>query len=149
MQLVFDIETDDLKATKIWCIVAMDINTDKVYSFKPNQIDEGIKLLKSADTLIGHNIIGFDIPIINKLKGVNLFKVKSIIDTLALSRLFNPVREGGHSLESWGFKLKMHKDKQPEDFTEYTPSMLEYCIKDVKLNLKLFHHLKLESKEQH
>ena len=146
MQLVFDIETDDLKATKIWCIVAMDINTDKVYSFKPNQIDEGIKLLKSADTLIGHNIIGFDIPIINKLKGVNLFKVKSIIDTLALSRLFNPVREGGHSLESWGFKLKMHKDKQPEDFTEYTPSMLEYCIKDVKLNLKLFHHLKLESK---
>ena len=33
MQLVFDIETDDLKATKIWCIVAIDLNSEKVYSF--------------------------------------------------------------------------------------------------------------------
>ena len=146
MNLVFDIETDDLKATKIWCIVAIDLNSEKVYSFEPDKIDKGIHLLEKADTLIGHNIIGFDIPIIEKLKGINLFKDKTIIDTLVLSRLFNPVREGGHSLESWGFKLKFHKDKQPTDFQEYTPEMLQYCIKDVRLNKKLFFHLKEEGK---
>ena len=27
MDLVFDIETDDLKATKVWCIVAQDVDT--------------------------------------------------------------------------------------------------------------------------
>jgi DNA polymerase-1 len=69
MDLVFDIETDDLKATRIWCIVAID-NNNKVYTFKPDKIDEGIDFLKSADTLIGHNILGFDIPVIKKLKGV-------------------------------------------------------------------------------
>ena len=41
MEVVFDIETDDLKATKIWCIVAID-NNDNVYTFKPDQIDQGI-----------------------------------------------------------------------------------------------------------
>ena len=41
MQLVFDIETDDLKATKIWCIVAIDLNSEKVYSFEPDKIDKG------------------------------------------------------------------------------------------------------------
>ena len=55
MEVVFDIETDDLKATKIWCIVAID-NDDNVHTFKPDQIDKGIDFLKSADTLIGHNI---------------------------------------------------------------------------------------------
>ena len=146
MKLVFDIETDGLKATKIWCIVAIDIKTDKVYSFNPDEIEEGIKLLQTADTLIGHNIIGFDIPVINRLKGVNLFENSNIIDTLVLSRLFNPSRDGGHSLERWGFELQFHKDKQPEDFTEYTTDMLMYCIKDVRLNKKLFDHLKIEGK---
>jgi len=146
MQLVFDIETDDLKATKIWCIVAIDSNSDRVYSFKPDEIDEGIKLLQSADTLIGHNITGFDIPVINNLKGINLFDSCEVIDTLVLSRLFNPVREGGHSLESWGYRLKYHKDKQPEDFTQYNDTMLKYCTKDVRLNKLLFDHLKSEGK---
>ena len=44
MKLVFDIETDDLNASKIWCIVAID-EDNKVYSYKPGQIEEGIKLL--------------------------------------------------------------------------------------------------------
>ena len=68
MELVFDIETDDLDATKIWCIVAIDEN-DKVYSYSEDNIEEGIALLEKADKLIGHNIIGFDIPVIEKLYG--------------------------------------------------------------------------------
>lgn len=68
MNLVFDIETDDLDASIIWCIVALDVDTKEVHTFNPSEIDEGIMFLSKADKLIGHNIIGFDIPVINKLK---------------------------------------------------------------------------------
>ena len=142
MNLVFDIETDDLKATKIWCIVAIN-DDDKVFSFGPDLIDEGVKFLNSAETLIGHNILGFDIPVIKKLTGVDLSKNKKIYDTLTLSRLFNPTREGGHSLERWGIKLNYHKKESP-DFTCYSDDMLQYCISDTKLNKILFNFLKKE-----
>ena len=126
MKLVFDIETDDLKAKKIWCIVAID-EDNKVYSFSPDQIQDGLKLLESADTLIGHNILGFDIPVIKDLYDVDLYN-KKIVDTLVVSRLINPNKEKGHSLKNWGFTLGQYKGEPPQDFTEYSSEMLEYCI---------------------
>jgi len=114
MQLVFDIETDDLKATLVHCIVAQDVETGEIFKFPPTKLQEGYEFLTKADTLIGHNIIGFDIPMVEKFGGIDLSK-KPIIDTLVLSRLFNPSREGGHSLEKWGYKLGYHKI----NFTDY------------------------------
>ena len=108
MDLVFDIETDDLKATLVHCIVAQDMDTGEIYKYPPSKLSEGYELLANADTLIGHNIIGFDIPMVEKFGGVDLSKIP-VIDTLVLSRLFNPNREGGHSLEKWGYKLGYHK----------------------------------------
>jgi hypothetical protein len=64
MDLVFDIETDDLKATLIHCIVAQDANTGEIYKYPPDKLSEGYELLLKADRLIGHNIIGFDIPLV-------------------------------------------------------------------------------------
>ena len=64
MDLVFDIETDDLKATLVHCIVAQDMDTGEIFKFPPDKLSEGYELLANADTLIGHNIIGFDIPVI-------------------------------------------------------------------------------------
>ena len=61
MDLVFDIETDDLKATKVWCIVAQDVETKKIYKWKPEDIDSGISFLLNAEALIGHNIIGLSL----------------------------------------------------------------------------------------
>jgi hypothetical protein len=58
-RLVFDVETDGLDATKIWCIVAQDVDTKTIYTYGPNQLEEGCDLLESADDLVGHNIIGF------------------------------------------------------------------------------------------
>ena len=145
MELVFDIETDGLydEATVIWCLVAIDEN-NKVYSFKPDEIDEGIEFLKTADKLIGHNIIGFDIPVITKLTGVDLFKHTEVIDTLTLSRLLHPTREGGHSLEKWGWKLNCPKSTQPE-FSEFSDEMLEYCIQDVRVNKRVLEKLRKDS----
>ena len=145
MELVFDVETDGLylDAKNIWCLVAVDEH-DKVYSFKPDEINKGIDLLKSADKIIGHNIIGFDIPVIKKLTGVDLYKHTEVLDTLTLSRLFHPTREGGHSLEKWGYKLNYLKSEQPE-FDSYSDDMLEYCLRDVTLNKKVLNYLRKES----
>jgi DNA polymerase-1 len=143
--LVFDIEADGLEATKIWCIVAIDTSTGESRSFGPDQLDEGLQYLQSASKLVGHNIIGYDLPTINRLLGIDLSVGRKVVDTLVLSRLFNPVREGGHGLESWGYRLKSPKIEHHE-YDRFTPEMLKYCEQDVYLNYKLFNQLKLESK---
>ena len=137
MKIIFDIETDDLNASKIWCIVAKEIKGD-FYKFGPDKLDDALELLASADTLIGHNIISFDLPVLKRLYG---FRYSGkIIDTLVMSRLYNPVRENGHSLKTWGYRLGIPKQEQPE-FDNYTPQMLDYCKQDVKLNEAVYHYL--------
>ena len=140
MNLVFDIETDGLKPSKIHCIVAVD-DQNKVYTFKPDQIVEGVEFLSKADTLIGHNIIGYDLPVIKKLVKVDLNDYVKVFDTLVVSRLINPNQEGGHSLEMWGYRLRFHKSDQP-DFSKYSKEMLNYCIKDAQLNKKVYEELR-------
>jgi len=136
---VFDIETDDIKATRIWCISILDIETEEQLTYGPSELYEGLKMLKEADKLIGHNILGFDIPVIRNLTGVDLSN-KIVVDTLVLSRLLNPIREEGHSLEAWGFKLKLPKIEF-EEYSEFSMEMLEYCERDVLLNFKVYKYL--------
>ena len=152
MDLVFDIETnrvgdDDIgldTVDTLHCIVAQDVNTEEVFSFPPWELDKGVELLQNAKTLIGHNIIGFDIPMLEKLTSFKQGGIK-VIDTLVTSRLFYPIREGGHGLERWGFKLGYPKIDF-EEYDEYSEEMLEYCIRDVKLNTKVFKVLQQEGK---
>jgi DNA polymerase-1 len=137
-KIVFDIEADGLNPNNVWCIVAKELD-GKIHTFDNKQIHNGIKFLQEADTLIGHNIIGYDIPVLEKLYDVK-FNCK-VEDTLVMSRLFNPVRENGHALKAWGWRVGMLKQEQPEDFDSYTPEMLEYCIQDVKLNEAVYKFL--------
>ena len=145
-EIVFDIETNGLQPDKIWCIAAKPLG-EAVVSFGPNKIKEGIDYLNKADSLIGHNILGFDIPVISKLHGIDLSKTKVIKDTLVMSRLFNPVRENGHSLKTWGYILNIPKDEKPQDWDTYTPEMLSYCQRDVVLNEKTYQHLLEEGED--
>ena len=142
--LIFDIEADGLTPSKVWCIVAKDIDEQKVYKFGPDELKEGIKLLEEADVLIGHNILGYDMPVLEKLHGANFKCV--VLDTLIMSRLYQPVRENGHSLKTWGYRVKFYKQEQPDDFDVYTPEMLEYCVQDVLLNEKVYFALLDEGK---
>jgi len=154
MKLLFDIETDGLldTLTKVHCIALMDVDTRVILTFDPTSIEQGLKALMKADELIGHNIMGFDIPAL--LKVYPDFKPpKKITDTLVLSRLIWPnLREldfkkekiprksfGSHSLEAWGYRLKCHKGDfgQDTDWAEFTPEMLEYCKQDVWVNKTL------------
>ena len=137
-EVVFDIETDGLDATKIWCMVIKELN-GPIHKFGPDQLYQGINLLQEADVLIGHNIIGFDVPAIERLYNIKLKgKIK---DTLVMSRLFNPVQENGHSLKTWGYRVGFPKKEQPDTFDTYTPDMLDYCARDVRLNEMVYNQL--------
>jgi DNA polymerase-1 len=141
--LVFDIETDGLQPTKIYCLSTLDIDSKEQINFGPSTLDEGIELLENADKLIGHNIIGFDIPVIKRLCGIDLMN-KKLVDTLVLSRLFNPVRES-HSLKSWGYKLQFPKIEF-DDYSQFSEDMMKYCAQDVIVTFKVYEALKRESR---
>jgi len=144
-KLTFDIECNGLAPDKIWCIVAKEYKGDTfIFRYDEDNIEDGIELLQKADILIGHNIIGFDIPVLNKLYNIDLLKDKEIIDTLVMSRLFNPVREGGHGLESWGYRLKIYKAEKPLQWDEFDPQMIPYCEQDVIVNEALYDRLLLD-----
>ena len=144
MRLVFDIEADGLKPTRLWCVSAVDVDTKQFYEYGPSQIEQAVELLGNAEVLIGHNILGFDLPTLERLHGLDTTG-KTIIDTLVLSRLINPTQEGGHSLETWGGKLNFPKVEH-EDWTQFTPDMMNRCSTDVRLNLKVFEILSKSGK---
>ena len=140
---VFDIETNGLNPTKIWCASLLDVDTKEQFNYGPDALDKALDSLQNADKLIGHNILGFDIPVIKNLTGIDLFD-KTIVDTLVLSRLFNPVREGNHGLERWGYHLGCPKIDFHE-YDTYSTEMLKYCEQDVYLNYRVYMALKKES----
>ena len=143
-KVVFDIETT-INADKIWCIVCKH---DKTYY----QFTEGKNLhrfeefAKQTEEFIGHNIIGFDIPVVNKSFGKDLFEHCKITDTLVLSRLLNPVIDGGHSLKNWGEKLG-HNKIEFEQFEYLSDDMLKYCRNDVELTERLYKFLIVKVKD--
>jgi len=145
-KILFDIETDGLNPNNIWCIVAKPQGEAPI-SFRPKDIEKGIEFLNNAEVLIGHNITGFDIPVIKRLYGVDLFENKKIEDTLIMSRLFNPVREGGHGLKNWGSIVNFPKADQPESWDRFTEEMLKYCKQDVVLNSRVYSYLLKEGKD--
>jgi len=143
MRAVVDIETDSLDATKVHCIVAKDIDSGRVYPFPPDMIHGFRDWSLGVKQFIMHNGLSFDAPVCNRLLGTNI-KPSQIVDTLVLSQLFNPIRDG-HSLKAWGERLGFPKG-DVETFEVYTPDMLEYCKQDVNITHKLFNILQNEGK---
>ena len=142
-KVVFDIETT-MTADKIWCIVCK--HEDTYYQFKEDRLHRFADFIKQTEEVIGHNIIGFDIPVINKMFGYNLFEHCKITDTLVLSRLLNPMIEGGHSLRNWGTKLGQAKINF-EQFDFFSEEMLVYCRNDVELTERLYKFLINKTKD--
>jgi DNA polymerase-1 len=138
-RLLIDIETN-LKHDTIWCAVTQDIDTGEVIV---HTTPERLKsVVKDYDLFVGHNIIGFDAPVLRQAWGVTL-RPNQVHDTLMMSRLHNPILEGGHSLKNWG-KI-MGNDKinfAAEDFDGgLTDEMITYCKQDVALNVEVYKHL--------
>ena len=142
--IVFDIESDGLldEITKIHCIACKDLVSKEEVQFTPDNLDDFTKYINSIQCIIGHNIVGFDLPAIKKILGIDL-NDKKIIDTLILSKLLNPDRPA-HSLEYWGQQLGEYK-QDFHDWSVFTQEMLEYCIQDVRVNEQIYYALKREA----
>lgn len=152
--LVFDCETDGLydKATKLHCLVIYDITRAETFAYGPDRTADALAHLATADVLIGHNIIFYDIPVLQKLH--SFVSKARIIDTLICTRLIWPKERldeldyeqytevppnlrGSASLKAWGWRLADHKITF-KDFSEYSQEMLDYCIQDVVVTTKLW-----------
>ena len=137
MLITLDIETNT-KHDTIWVAVTQDVETGEMLEHYSAEALE--PLLRDSEGVIGHNIIGFDAPVLEKQWSLQIPKEK-LKDTLVLSRLWNPSLEGGHSLDSWGKRFGDHKI----DFHDYdgglSDEMVEYCRQDVALTTRLYKHL--------
>ena len=148
--IVFDLEGDGLyeDVTTLWCGCTKSSSRSDDYVFSNNDrgsIDIFINVLMEADVIVGHNILGYDLPVLDKLYG---YKHKGVVlDTLVLSRLLNPERIGRHSIEAWGERFGVPKPKH-EDWSKYSPEMLHRCREDVNINYRTLHHLLDEGKIQ-
>ena len=152
MRLAFDIESDGLseviidkkgnavpEGTRVWCLVAQDIDTENIWTFTGNDINCGVDLLRNAELIVGHNITMFDIPFLERLYGpINT----PTMDTLIVSKLMYPDRQdhplGGNSLECWGKHLGREKIDFSDGWDVFTDDMLSYCKRDVEVNVAIF-----------
>ena len=161
--LLFDLETTPLSQedVELHCLVTLDYETGETVRYNDTgsglPISRGVTYLMEADTIIGHNIIGFDIPMIKKV--YPFFEPKGrVIDTLLLSRLYHPDMlevdrkaridgmppklYGRHSLESYGHRLGEYKGNfgQTADWSRWSKEMEDYCEQDVIVTNKLCQH---------
>jgi len=161
--LIFDLETDGLlyNVSTIHCLAIHDIDTKKTITYNDtgNQepIVRGIQRIYDADCVIGHNIIGYDLPVIRKLYSW-FDRNPYIIDTLLLSRLYHqdimnidkrrnwdqmPLKlYGRHSLEAYGYRLNEFKGSfsKSTDWKNWSQEMEDYCVQDVNVTTKLWDH---------
>lgn len=140
-EYVIDIECDSLDPTRIHCVCVWCEGWMYTYT-RPEEFN-ALYSGMSSKYFIGHNILSFDVPVLRKLWGTDI-KDWQCFDTLVMSKLYNPKRKGGHSLESWGKRLGFPKGEQPDDWSTFTPEMLDYCRQDVRVTDRLYKYLKSE-----
>lgn len=153
---------------KLWWVVVRNALTGEVKKAAKGEITkEWLKdALKGCTHLIGHNAIKFDFPAL-KLFGILEYTVgylgepdtlfgESVIlvDTIILSRIVNPDRFGGHSLEAWGLRGSNEKIDfrkacieqgiigknalQGAEFSVFSELMGIYCEGDTLVNVDAY-----------
>lgn len=162
--MILDIEADNLLlgVTKIHIVKLKPLGSGTFITCR--HPDELVNILSNVDTLVGHNIYGYDLPVLEKVWGVNYGhnqvrgKKVNIVDTLLLSQYVEPDLLGGHSLGEWGKRLKLEKidyrealialgvlDKDAPrgaEFSKYHPLMDEYCERDCEVTELVYNRLK-------
>lgn len=174
MKAFFDIETNGLyyDVTKAHCMVITFEDDDKTITtkrYRPNEVEQGAKdlleVLHDGGMIIGHNIINYDVPVLEKLYAS--FRVPrelrpQVIDTLVLSHLmFSDISDkdyglaragrlpakliGSHSLKAWGYRLGELKGTYSEEtenaWAEFSEEMLDYNEQDVVVTRILYEYL--------
>jgi uncharacterized protein YqgV (UPF0045/DUF77 family) len=131
---VFDIETDGLldDLTKIH-VLSYSYDGKEIVS--TGDYDEMREFFNTHHYLIGHNIIRFDIPAVEKVLGIKVGA--KLVDTLALSWYLNHHRIK-HGLEGYGedygVPKPVIKDWNSLTYEDYA----HRCQEDVKINSRLW-----------
>ena len=143
MNVVIDIECNRLlNPDKIWVAVCKDIDTNEYHIFRhvtENEIERNrfVSFINGCKLIIGHNLLGFDLPVLNVLCGIVREDVgRDCIDTLVVSKLVDYSRSG-HSVEDYGVEFGLEKGKFT-DWSKYSTEMEEYCIRDVDITHKIY-----------
>jgi len=142
MNIALDIETN-LAHDRIWLCSTYDIDTKEVRTWTSAQ--DFNKFIQQAKLIVAHNGISFDYPVLNRVWKTSI-RLSQVRDTLVMSRLSSPSREGGHSLANLA-KLVNRIKKEFEDFEGgLTPEMIEYCNEDARICGELYQYLTRELK---
>ena len=125
--IYLDLEANGLTPDTIWCVVTRENGVNTVHTTS----DTLCEALEGSVSVCGHNLIGYDLPVLERLWGLSVAPER-IVDTLVLSRLYDPSRQGGHSLRSWGESLGFPKGDH-SDWSKLSQEMIDYCIRDVEV----------------
>lgn len=133
-----DVEADSLWPSRLWMMCASRMDSNEVLSFVGHQeIKRFFDELRGQEVyFIGHNSISYDCVHTTRLVS-GFAGLSNTVDTYILSTLYDPALPGGHSLESWGERLKDPKGDF-HDWSSYSEEMDRYCQQDVKLGKKVF-----------
>lgn len=152
---VADFEANNLlpKVTKCHCGVFIDIATQEVAKFRPDEMDAMCKYMDTIDVMIIHNGFGYDWPMLKKVLGYEYPGKK--VDTLVMSRLLNPKRQvpfncpdkktGPHSIKAWGYRVGRGKPDH-DDWENFSEAMLHRCAEDTEILLLVYQALLEEAK---
>lgn len=185
--LIFDNETNGLldNLTEIKCINMLDTETGKRYRYtdyefylheetgeptdvrtpRTGTIRDGMKRLAEAPAVAGHNIVGFDIPAIQKVYPEFRLRGDAIIrDTKLMGMLLYPAlkdmdfanmrkgklphnfRAGSHKLADWAIRFggPLKTDFNPKDWGwtwndyPFSKTCDDYCMDDVIANADIY-----------
>ena len=162
MKLIIDCETNAIKfsdwnkgdrssLTHLHCVCAIDADTGHEYTYEGENLEAGLFIIYTADELIGHNI-EFDVNVLQTWTGRKMNvdtrtfctyrRAKSMFPKgFREDRITNPDRKGSNSLETWGYRLEVHKDRPPIDWSKMNPKMASYCMQDCRVTLALYKFL--------
>ena len=158
--LFFDLETNGLldSLDRVLCAGGSDGPRSDVTVYggmgKEGSLQDFAQKVEEADYLVGHNIIGFDLPALRKVYP-DLRITGQPLDTMVLAKLAYPHLSsvdagrqnlpkklwGRHALMAWGQRLGVAKDDYQGGFDEWNEEMHEYCRQDVRVTQALFEHL--------
>lgn len=147
MKYIIDIEANALeRPDRIWLVVLKCIDTGEYLRFydltkKEQERERFIRFIREwhemGHTVIGHNILGYDWPVLCSLLELDTqISLGDVIDTLIISKLVDYSRDG-HSVEDYGVEFGFEKIKFT-DFSKFTPEMETYCVRDVDITHKIY-----------
>ena len=163
--LFFDIETNAIEDWSnlsdlhtVHCLSIYDPTTPKMITYHGAGIQNGLQELAKADRIVGHNVIGFDLPALSKMYSFHPPLIR-VLDTMVMAKCivadvrnddflrnkFDKSLIGSHSLKAWGLRLnkltKLSYGEEDGAFDSYNDEMRKYCERDTIVTQILYDYL--------